>query len=472
MARDMTEGSISKSIILFAIPMFLGSVFQQLYNVVDSIILGQFVGKEAMAAVGVSFPIMFFLIALVIGATMGTTVLVSQYYGAKDYKNVKRSIDTTAIILFWMVIIITPLGLLGGGWILRIMGTPGDIFFMAQDYLRIMFLGMVALFGYNGLGAILRGLGDSKTPLYLLILSTVVNIVLDLVFVLVFHWGIRGAAIATVIAQGISFALGLWQLAKRSEFFRFDMKDMHLGWDIFKKSLSIGAPSSVQQMMVAIGSMVLMGLVNRFGTDAIAAFTAAGRIETFAMMPAMNLSMALSTYVGQNIGAGREDRVKKGVSFTFFLGFVIAVVLSIVLIVFAEYLVMVFNRDAEVVRIGKEYMYIVAPFYFAFMTMFIFNGALRGAGDTFIPMIVSVFSLWVLRVPTSMLFSSWWGTKGIWWGIPVAWMFGMLASFVYFSTGRWKSKVVVGLHRIPTEALEAVAELECEEIERKECIHP
>ncbi|MCX7882888.1 MAG: MATE family efflux transporter [Brevinematales bacterium] len=470
--RDMTKGKISHALVSFMVPLFLGSVFQQLYNVVDSIVVGQFVGKEAMAAVGVSFPLMFLLIALVMGATMGSTVLISQYYGAKDFSGLKRTIDTTVLLLFWTVIVVTIAGLLFGGWILRAMHTPGDIFFMAHNYTRIMFLGMVALFGYNGLSAILRGMGDSKTPLYLLILSTVVNIVLDLVFVLVFHWGVEGVAVATVVAQGVSFVLGWIILAKRSELFRFKLSELHFDGEILQKSLAIGMPSGVQQVMVAIGSMVLVGLVNRFGTDAIAAFTAAGRIESFAMMPAMNISMALSTFVGQNIGAGREDRVKDGVKVAFLIGNSIACVLSLLMVVFASPLVMVFNRDPAVVRIGQEYMWIVAPFYVAFMTMFVYNGALRGAGDTFIPMIVTVLSLWGLRIPVSIFFSRLWGTHGIWWGIPVAWLFGMVASWVYFTTGRWKRKVIVKPRPLSPEALEALAGLECEESERKESLHP
>lgn len=470
--RDMTKGKISTSLISFAIPLFLGSVFQQLYNVVDSIIVGQFVGKEAMAAVGVSFPIMFLLIALVMGATMGSTVLISQYYGAKDWKNLKKTIDTTVLLLFWTVVAVTIAGVLFGGWILRAMHTPGDIFFMAHNYTRIMFLGMVALFGYNGLSAVLRGMGDSKTPLYLLILSTFVNIILDLVFVLVFHWGVEGVAVATVLAQGVSFVVGWIILSRKSELFRFNLSEMHFDREILLKSLAIGMPSGIQQVMVAIGSMVLVGLVNRFGTDAIAAFTAAGRIESFAMMPAMNISMAISTFVGQNIGAGREDRVKEGVRVAFLLGNSIAIVMSLLMVFFAAPLVMVFNRDPGVVRIGQEYMWIVAPFYVAFMTMFVYNGALRGAGDTFIPMIVTILSLWGLRIPVSVFFSRFWGTNGIWWGIPVAWLFGMLASWVYFTTGRWKRKVVARAHAIPPEALEAVAAIECEDNERKESLHP
>ncbi|URA10784.1 MATE family efflux transporter [Thermospira aquatica] len=469
-SQYMTEGSIASAIIRFSIPLFLGSVFQQLYNVVDSIILGQFVGKEAMAAVGVSFPITFLLIALVMGLTMGSMVLISQYYGAKNIQKVKLTISTTTFILLWTVVVVTLLGVLFGGWILKLIRTPGDIFFMAHRYTMIMFLGMFALFGYNGLSAILRGMGDSKTPLYLLIFSTILNILLDLLFVLVWKWGVEGVAVATVIAQAFSFVFGLLFLFKKSEFFRFRPKEFRFDWDIMKKSLAIGMPSGVQQVMVAIGSMILVGLVNAFGTDAIAAFTAAGRIESFTMMPAMNISMAISTFVGQNIGAGREDRVKQGVGVALVMATLLSVVLSLLMVTFAESLVMIFNRDASVVRIGREYMWIVAPFYLAFMVMFVFNGALRGAGDTFIPMIITILSLWGLRIPVSVFFSRYWGTNGIWWGIPVAWLFGMVFSGLYFLTGRWRNKVVVKEHHIPLEALEAVAAFECEENERKECL--
>ncbi len=409
---DMTKNSPVKNIILFTIPMLIGNVFQQFYNITDSAIVGQFIGKEALAAVGASFPIMFFLIALIMGATMGITVMISQFYGAKDYENVKLTIETAYIFLFITSIIASVSGIFLNRYILVILKTPEEILESALLYINIMFYGLIFLFGYNSISAILRGLGDSKTPLYLLIISTITNIFLDLAFVILFGWGVWGVALATVISQGISFILGIIYLHKKNHLFRVNYFKLRFSKKIFLRSIKIGLPSGVQQMLVAAGMMALMRIVNNFGTDAIAAFTVAGRIDSFAMMPAMNLSMAMSTFVGQNIGAGKIDRIKTGVRSGLVFSLIISTVLSFTIIFTGKYLLKIFTNDPTVIAIGVDYFYIVAPFYVAFSTMFIFNGALRGAGDTIVPMFVTLLSLWVIRVPLSAYLSTFMGTSG------------------------------------------------------------
>jgi len=437
----MTEGGIGSKIFNFTLPLLLGNIFQQLYNMVDSIVVGQFIGKEAIAAVGVSFPIMFLLIALIMGATMGTTVLVAQFFGAKNFQALKRTISTAYIFLFVTSIVVMVLGFVLTTSILKLLGTPADVFNNAKTYMLIIFAGLPFLFGYNSLSAILRGLGDSKTPLYLLIISTIINIFLDLLFVITFKLGVGGAAFATIIAQGISFVLGIYFLNKRNELFSLKNRFV-FDWDIFKKSLSIGLPSGVQQVMVSVGMMLLMSIVNRFGTEVLAAYTAATRIESFATMPAMNFSMAISTFVGQNLGAKKHERIKKGVRSTLLMTLVISFVISFFILTFPEFLISLFNRDSRVISVGKEYLRIVGFFYFTFAIMFVFNGVLRGAGDTIVPMLATVFSQFVLRVPISAYLSGIWGTKGIWWGIPIAWWSGMIFSFVYYKIGNWKNKVI------------------------------
>ena len=307
---DMTKGGTAKQILLFTIPMFIGSVFQQCYNLVDSIIVGKFLGKGALAAVGASFPIMFLLIALTMGATMGITVMISQFYGAKNYEKVKVCIETSYIFLVIMAVALTILGFLFSEHILIFLRTPAEIIGDAKVFVNVIFSGLIFLFGYNSISAILRGLGDSRTPLYLLIFSVFVNIVLDLLFIVVFKWGIWSAAFATVIAQGVAFFGGILYLQRINPLFKVNYFKLRFDKQIFKESLMIGLPSGVQQMLVAAGMMALTRIVNSFGTDALAAFTAAGRIDSFAMMPAMNLSMAISTFVGQNIGAGKHERVR------------------------------------------------------------------------------------------------------------------------------------------------------------------
>lgn len=466
---DMTKGGTVRLILVFTIPMFIGSVFQQLYNVTDSIIVGRFLGKEALAAVGASFPIMFLLIALTMGTTMGITVLISQNYGAKNFEKVKVCIETAYIFLVIMAVLVTATGLILDEFILRLLKTPPEIFDNAKLYINILFGGLILMFGYNSISAILRGLGDSRTPLVLLIISAFTNIGLDLLFIIVFKWGVWGAAFATVLAQGLSFLGGIVYLQRINPLFKVNYLKLRFDRDIFINSIKIGLPTGVQQMMVAAGMMALTRIVNHFGTDAIAAFTAAGRIDSFAMMPAMNLSMAMSTFVGQNIGAGKHDRVKSAIKTGMLMSLAIACVISIVVITFSYPLLKLFTNDPTVVSIGHDYLLIVGGFYITFMMMFIFNGALRGAGDTLIPMFITLCSLWLIRVPVSAFLSTRIGTDGIWWGIPIAWVFGALFSGLYFASGRWKKKDLLKRNGKTLKSETIIGEIEATELEKKEC---
>ncbi|MDR1997979.1 MAG: MATE family efflux transporter [Candidatus Margulisbacteria bacterium] len=466
---DMTRGGIPRLILVFTIPMFIGSVFQQLYNVVDRMIVGKFIGDAALAAVGASFSVIFLLVALAMGATMGVSVLVSQYYGAKNYKKVKLCIETAYIFMIVISLVLTAAGLLCNGWILRLLDTPLEILPDAELYLNTLFAGMLLFFGYNLISAILRGLGDSNTPLYLLIFSTLVNITLDLFFVLVLHWGVFGAALATIISQGVSFLGGMLYLQRINPLFRVNYFKLRFDKDIFVKSMQIGLPSGVQQMLVAAGMMVLHKLVNGFGTNAVAAFTAAGSIDAFAMMPAMNLSMAMSTFVGQNIGAGRHARVQGAVKAGLLMAAAIAVLVSLVVVIFSGPLVGLFATDPAVLAVGRDYLRIVGCFYLPFMLMFVYTGVLRGAGDTFVPTLLTVFSLWLVRVPVASVLSGWIGINGIWWAMPVSWTLGLTLSALYFYSGNWKRKILVNRRsRRSIEAEEIIGELEVLELEKKE----
>lgn len=441
--KDLTEGHEGRLIWNFTVPMLIGNVFQQSYNLVDSIVVGRAIGKSALAAVGASFPIIFLLVSLIIGATMGFSILISQFFGAKDMARVRRSIDTAYLFLFFSSLLATGLGLIFAERILRLLNTPAEILPQALIYLRITFGGLVFLFGYNSVSAILRGLGDSKTPLYFLVFSTILNVALVMLFVTGLHWGIAGSAWATVIAQAVSFLLAVVYLNSTHPVLKLRLKGFVFDRAILKKSLAIGLPSGVQNMLVAGGMMALTRLVNGFGTDAIAAFTAAGRVDTFAVMPAMSLSMAISTFVGQNIGAGKMERVKKGLKTALYISGVTSLLTTLVVVVFGWHLVSMFNSDPAVVAIGSRYLLIVGGFYIVFSSMFVVNGALRGAGDTFIPMIVTILALWGIRIPVSVYLSGRIGTDGIWWGMPVAWLAGLALSGAYYGTGRWKRLAVV-----------------------------
>ncbi|OFY48750.1 MAG: MATE family efflux transporter [Bacteroidetes bacterium GWF2_41_31] len=449
--KDLTTGKEGRRILNFAIPMLLGNVLQQMYNVVDSIIIGKVLGKEALAAVGANFPLIFALISFVVGIAIGATVIIAQYYGAKQMDMVKRTIDTLYIFMFFASIVLTIIGISFSESIFRFIDLPKEVVPLAVSYFNIYAIGFVFFFGFQGTSAILRGLGDSKTPLYFLVVSTIINIGLDVLFVVIFRWGIEGVAAATVIAQAGAFLSIVWYLNKYHKFLDFSPLKMKFDRGIFKKSLQIGLPSGFQQTAVAIGFLALYRIVNTFGTPTVAAYSVATRIDSFATMPAMAFSAAISTFVGQNIGANKNERIGKGLKATLLMISVLALTISACTVIFAEPLMRLFTNkeDYEVVAIGVSYLQIVSPFYMVFSMMFIFNGALRGAGDTLFPMFITIMALWIIRLPLSYLLSLHFGAIGIWWGIPIAWAFGVLASSLYYKTGRWKKKAVVK-HDIPT----------------------
>ncbi|MAE08363.1 MAG: MATE family efflux transporter [Bacteroidetes bacterium] len=441
--KDLTTGKEGKRILNFAIPMLFGNVFQQLYNVVDSIIVGKVIGDEALAAVGANFPFIFALISFVVGIAIGATIIIAQYFGAKQMENMKRTIDTLFIFMFFASIIITLVGIWLSKYVFEMIDLPADVAPMAIQYFNVYAIGFIFFFGFQGTSAILRGLGDSKTPVYFLIGSTILNIALDLLFVVVFRWGIVGVAAATVISQGCAFFAIIWYINKFHRLIDISPLKMRFDMSIFKKSLRIGLPTGFQHTFVALGFLALYRIVNVFGTPTIAAYSIAMRIDSFAVMPAMNFSAAISTFVGQNIGANKFERIGKGLKSTLLMINSISLAVTIFAVIFAGPLISLFTDSKEVIEIGKQYIYIVTPFYIVFSTMFILNGLLRGAGDTFIPMIITLLALWAVRLPTSWFLSEEIGSIGIWWGIPIAWFFGAILSYIYYLSGRWKKKAVV-----------------------------
>lgn len=441
--KDLTTGKEGKRILNFALPMLFGNIFQQLYNVVDSVIVGKVLGDQALGAVGANFPFIFALISFVVGIAIGATVIIAQYYGAKQMENVKKTIETLYIFMFGASIFLTAVGIWISTYIFNLIDLPQEVIPQAIEYFNIYALGFIFFFGFQGTSAILRGLGDSKTPVYFLVISTIMNIILDILFVVVFKWGIAGVAAATVIAQAGAFFTIVWYLNKYHSFLNFTPLKMKFDFDIFKKSLRIGLPSGIQQTFVALGFLALYRIVNNFGVPTIAAYSVAMRIDSFAVMPAMNFSAAISTFVGQNIGANKFERIGRGLKSTLLMLNTISITITALSLIFAGPLISLFTNSSEVVEIGKQYIYIVTPFYIVFSTMFVFNGVLRGAGATFIPMIITILSLWGIRIPLSWILSENIGSNGIWWGIPIAWIFGVLASYIYYISGKWKKKAVV-----------------------------
>ncbi len=441
--KDLTKGREAKLILFFALPMLLGNIFQQLYNVVDSIIVGRVLGKEALAAVGNAFPIFFTLIALIIGLAFGGTIVISQYFGAKDYKKVKKAISTLYILMFITAGFLSIVGLIFTDSILRLVKIPDELFHDARIYIKIFIGGLVVFFGYNGTAAILRGLGDSKTPMVFMIISTIVNIGLDLLFILVFKWGIAGVAIATIISQGGAFLTAVWYLNKYHKFISIKIKELVFDKEIFKQTVQIGLPTGLQQTFVALGMMAIQRIVNEFGTDVIAGYAVAGRIDAIAMTPAMIFSQALAAFTGQNIGAGKKHRVASGLRATLLMSSMVAMIITTTVILSRHVLIGLFNQDPEVIRIGSEYLVIVSGCYLLFAGMFSYNGVMRGAGDTIIPMFITLFALWIIRIPGAYYLSGIMGETGIWWAVPIGWFSGLLLSIIYYKTGRWKTKVIV-----------------------------
>jgi putative MATE family efflux protein len=441
--KDLTDGKPSRLILQFATPMLIGNVFQQLYSVVDSIIVGNFLGKEALAAVGASFPLLFMLISFVIGIASGSTIIISQYFGAKDMDKLRRTIDTMWVFLFFASIAITFLGIVFSENIFKLIRLPADVMPQALLYFNVYMGGIILFFGFSATSAILRGLGDSKTPLYFLVIATITNILLDLLFIVVFKWGIAGAAIATIISQGGAFVTAVIYLNRTHDVFNLSWRKIEFDRKIFRKSLNIGLPSGFQQTFVSLGMLALFRIVNDFGTDTVAAYSVALRIDSLASLASMNFGAALSTYVGQNLGAGKPERVYAGLMATLKMSSLVSLAVTLVVILFRHQLMGMFTSEPEVIRIGAEYLLIVCSFYVVFSAMFVIGGLLRGAGATLIPMFITLFALWVIRIPSSWMLSRQMGAAGIWWAIPLGWAIGAGFTWVYYLTGSWRKKVVV-----------------------------
>jgi putative MATE family efflux protein len=441
--QDFTTGHEGRLIFRFAAPMLIGNVFQQLFSVVDSIVVGKFIGKEALAAVGASFPVIFIMVSMIIGLVMGTTVVISQYFGARDFVKVRRAIDTMYIYSTIFGVVATITGIIISEPLLRLLDLPEVIIPQAVLYLKIYLSGILIFFGFNGTSAVLRGLGDSKTPLYFLIIASIANIIFVLLFVGVFRWGVAGAAYATLLANALAFGLAIWWLNKTHKLIRIAIKGLHFDRETFQQSLRIGLPTGIQQTLVAMGGLALMNIVNKFGTDVIAGYSVASRLDSLALIPAMSFSQALSTFVGQNIGANKPERIKAGLIATIKMSGIVTIVTTLFIVLWGHVIMSLFTNDKEVIRLGDQYLTIVSLFYITFTMMFIYNGVTRGAGDTLYPMLFSILSLWIIRIPFAWYFSGEIGATGIWWSIPAGWAVGLALSFIYYRTGRWKNKAVV-----------------------------
>ena len=437
---DLTEGKVWKVIVRFALPLLVGNLLQQFYNITDSIIVGQFLGKEALAAVSASFFIYYFIISLVIGVGSGTTVVISQLFGAKQYQKVQLAFSSFFIFMLVGGIILSIAGIIFAEPVFRLTNTPEEVIPQAVAYFRIYIGGTFLFVTFNSIISILRGVGESVRPMLFILITTVLNIAFDLLFILVFKWGIEGAARATVVSQGIGMCIALAYVNNTHPLLSIKKQDMLFDWKLFKESLKIGLPTSVQQCAIALGLIALLGIVNSFGTNTLTAYGAAGKIDTIITQAVLTLSGALAAFCGQNIGAGRLDRVKKGVQFTMYTNIALGLLTFAAVYLFGNEMMRIFTKDIDVVAIGKEYLLIIGGFFIVHGALNVYNGALRGAGDTLFPMITSLVCLWLIRIPLAYYLSSWLGRNGIWWAIGISITIGLIVTFVYYKMGFWKRK--------------------------------
>ncbi|MBQ5781840.1 MAG: MATE family efflux transporter, partial [Oscillospiraceae bacterium] len=401
MKKDFTQGNPGKVVLAFALPMLIGNIFQQLYSTVDTIVVGNFVGKLAVGAIGSTFGVQFLILALAMGFTTGMSVVISQLYGAKDFDRLKRAFSTSAIFSVILSIVLGTIGIcLINPLLTHMLQTPQEIYADSYIYLFITFMGYPVTLIYNMYASVLRAIGDSKTPLYFLILSTVVNIVLDLVLVIRFGMGVKGVAIATMVAQCISALCCHFYVGRKYEILKLTKDTLVIDKDLLKAIIRYGVPSAIQQSVLSLNFMVVQRFVNYFGADMTATFSMVNKIENFVTMPMMNLAMALSMFAGQNIGAGEEKRAKQGVYDVAKMQAVFCIAVVFVLPLIAVPLIRLFGMgdDANVVRIGVQAIGFCSKIYIFFAIMQTFSNFLRGVGDTKFSMFTTIFMIFV-RVP-------------------------------------------------------------------------
>lgn len=444
---DMTVGNPARLILSFSIPLLLGNVLQQMYNMADSIVVGNYVGTTALAAVGTGFPIIYMMVALFMGIGGGATVIISQYYGAGDLKKVSETVDTIYTFGIVGAIPISVIGILLSGPMLRLINTPDDTLPDARLYMTIIFAGTIFALGYNLNSAIMQSLGDSKTPLLLLSITCGLNILLDLLFVIVFQWGVVGVAVATIFSQAVSWGVGILLVNRKYTYIHVNPLKFFFDRELFGKIIRLGLPAGLQQMLFSVGTLALQSLVNSYGSDFMAGFNGANKIDMFAFFPAQSFGMALTTYVGQNIGAGKMHRVKEGLRATMVMSILSGIGAMALVLGCGTNMMHLFSREAAVVEAGMIYLRPVMYCYLLFAVMNTFLSVLRGAGDMVFPMITSLLSLWLIRLPMAYLLAYFFGKEYIFFSYGGGWVIGMTMAIVYYFGGRWKKKAVVSRRR-------------------------
>ncbi len=398
-SNGITEGVIWKQILIFFFPLLFGTFFQQLYNTADAVIVGRFVGKEALSAVGgATGTLINVFVGFFVGISTGATVIISQYFGGRYKEEVSKAVHTAIAMSIAGGAIIMLIGLLGSPAALRMMGTPEELMPDSLTYIRIYFVGMIANLVYNVGAGILRAIGDSRRPLYFLVISCFVNIILDLVFVIVFHWDVMGVALATIISQLVSAVLVCITLMRSKDIYQLRWKELRFHKEILRRIIRIGLPAGFQSLMYSSSNVFIQANLNTYGTDTIAAWTAFGKIDGIFWMTMNAFGIAITTFVGQNYGAGSYDRVRRGSKVCLRMALSVAIALSAVLYFTGPYIYWIFTTDTQVIEKGMKILRIMVPTFWTYVFIEIFSGSLRGMGNSFIPMILTSMGVCVLRV--------------------------------------------------------------------------
>ena len=443
---DMTQGSITKHLVNFALPLLLGNLFQQLYNMVDTWVVGNYVSNEAFSAVGTVGPVINTLIGFFLGLSSGAGVVISQYYGAGREEKVRQAVHTALMLTLVLGVVFTAAGIAMTPLMLQLMKTPAEVAPEQAAYLRIYFAGVMGLLLYNMGSGILRAVGDSRRPFYFLVVSAVLNTVLDLLFVIKFHMGVEGVAYATIIAQAVSALLTLWVLMRAEGGIRLELRALRFTWSVLRQIVAVGIPAALQMAITAFSNVFVQSYINYFGPDCMSGWTAYTKVDQLVILPVQSISMANTTFVGQNLGVGDTPRAKKGVRISLWLSVAVTAVLLIPVLLFAPDLTAFFNSKAEVVSYGALLLRLLSPFYFFFCINQIYAGALRGAGNSQMPMWIMLGSFVVFRQIYLYIMSNYISNEiiPIALSYPAGWFVCSVATLLYYHHCKFDSHRLVG----------------------------
>lgn len=436
--KDMTQGNPYSQIVAFALPIFLSQVFQQLYNTADTLIVGRFLGTNALAAVSSSGTLIFLLVSFFNGTSMGAGVVVSKYFGAKDGDKISRAIHTNIVFSLLCGIVLTLVGVFLTPTFLVWMKTDPDVLPEAIEYFRYFFLGSLAMIMYNTCRGIMSALGDSKRPLYYLIFSSLLNVALDILFVAGFGWGVWSAAVATVISQAASVVLCLRHLLVKDQIYSVQLKKLRIHGDMLREIIRYGLPAGVQNSVIAFANTIVQTQINSFGKYATAAYGTHGKIEGFAFLPIVSFNMAISTFISQNLGAGLYDRVKQGARFGIVAAVVMAELVGVLCYIFAPQLIGLFDSNEKVIELGTMQARTVSLFFFLLAYSHSIAAVCRGAGKAFVPMFIMLGVWCVLRICYIAYVSHTFGELSyIYWAYPITWAISSALYLVYYLKGDW-----------------------------------